>query len=269
MKECKIQYGTGASAVILPEKGGTVVSYCVRGQEFFYRDDENLSSPERPRCGVPFLFPVFGRTPPDSPYPMEIHGFAHTSSWRVLSHTPCQLRTELLSGPETRKGYPFSFRVELTYSLEDGRLIIRQKYENLGTETMPYTFGFHPYFSVEDPETAEVSFRAAMEMNMGTGKPAPCRRDTLRLKFPENGSEAGAFFLQTAGYAVIDPGSGRKIRMRFDESFSRLVFWAVKGKPFLCVEPINSSPNGLATGDCLHLAPGAVREAELSFEAID
>ena len=55
---------TGARAEILPEKGATVISYRSRGQEVFYRDQENLDSPERPRCGVPFLFPVFGRCCP-------------------------------------------------------------------------------------------------------------------------------------------------------------------------------------------------------------
>ena len=77
----------------------------------------------------------------------------------------------------------------------------------------------------------------------------------------------GAFFLQASDFAIIDSGD-KAIKMRFDSSFNRLVLWAVRGKPFLCVEPINSSPNGLVTGDCYHLAPGEYREAEISFEVM-
>jgi len=53
--------------------------------------------------------------------------------------------------------------------------------------------------------------------------------------------------------------------MEFDDNFNRLVFWAVRGKEFLCIEPMNSSPNGLVTGDCYILAPKEKREADVSF----
>ena len=268
MKSYRISDHTGASAVILPEKGATVISYNVDDQEYFYVDLDNLSSPERPRCGIPFLFPVFGRTPEDSPYPMAIHGFGHTSAWTVISHDTSGLKLELRANAEILKVYSFQFRVELTFSMQDGRLSIRQKYENHGAEVMPYAFGFHPYFAVEDVEKAVISFRAQMEMDMRTGMPAPCQKASTTLVFPQNAPETGAFFIQAADCAVIDSGSGRKIKMNFDENFNRLVLWAVKGKGFVCVEPINSFPNGLVTGDCLQLAPGQCHEAEISFEVI-
>lgn len=268
MKSYRISDHTGASAVILPEKGATVISYNVDDQECFYVDQDNLGSPERPRCGIPFLFPVFGRTPEDSPYPMAIHGFGHTSVWRVLSHDTSELKLELCANGDTLEVYPFQFRVELTFLMQDGRLIIRQKYENHSAETMPYAFGFHPYFAVEDVEETVISFHAQLEMDMLTGKAAPCQKTSATLTFPQNAPETGAFFMQASDSAVIDAGSVRKIKMNFDENYTRLVLWAVRGKNFVCVEPINSSPNGLVTGDCLHLAPGEYHEAEISFEVI-
>ena len=267
MKEYCISDATGASAVILPEKGATVISYCVEGKEYFYRDQENLDSPERPRCGIPFLFPVFGRTPEGSTYPMKIHGFAHTSQWDVVSYQESELRLVLCASEDTLRVYPFSFRVELTFGLCDGRLSIHQKYENLGRETMPFAFGFHPYFAVEDAEKTDVAIHAGLELDMATGKPAPFTKKSVKVKFPENALETGAFFLQASDCAVIDSGD-KKIKMHFDGSFNRLVLWTVRGKPFLCVEPINSSPNGLVTGDCYYLAPGECKEAEILFEAV-
>lgn len=266
MEAYRITDHTGSSAVILPEKGATVVSYCVDGWDYFYRDQENLISTERPRCGVPFLFPVFGRTPESSPYPMEIHGFGHTSVWNVISKDTSELKLELCTSEDTLKVYPFHFRVELTFAMKNGKLFIHQKYENHGTETMPYAFGFHPYFAVDDVEKTTISFHAQLEMDMLTGKPAPCQKASVSLTFPHGAPETGAFFMQASDYAVIDTGNDRKIKMNFDEHFTRLVLWAVKGKGFVCAEPINSSPNGLATGDCLYLAPGECYEAEISFE---
>lgn len=268
MKSYCISDHTGASAIILPEKGATVISYNVDNQEYFYADQENLCSSERPRCGIPFLFPVFGRTSKGSPYPMEIHGFGHTSAWNVISHDTSELKLELCANAETLKVYPFQFRVELTFSIDEGKLFILQKYENRGSETMPYAFGFHPYFAVEDVEKTVISFHAHLEMDMLTGKAAPCHKTSATLTFSQNARETGAFFMQASECAVIDTGSGRKIRMIFDRNFTRLILWAVNGKGFVCVEPINSSPNGLTTGDCLQLAPGQCHEAEISFEVI-
>lgn len=267
MKQYRITDSTGATAVILPEKGATVIGYCVEGKEYFYRDQENLDSPERPRCGIPFLFPVFGRTPEGSPYPMEIHGFGHTSLWDVISYQEDELKLELRANEHTFQAYPFRFRVELTFALRDGKLSIHQRYENLGTETMPFAFGFHPYFAVEDAEKTEVTMHAGLEMDMQTGKALPCTKESVKVVFSEGVPEAGAFFLQASDWAVIDSGD-KKIKMSFDVSFNRLVLWAVRGKPFLCVEPINSSPNGLVTGDCYNLEPGESREAEVLFEAV-
>ena len=263
MKEYKIQEKNGNFAVILPEKGATVLSFCVNGTEIFYKDMENIESSERPRCGIPFLFPVFGRTPEDSIYPMEIHGFGHTSKWDVFSHTENELRLELKANEETLSVYPFAFRVELIFTLKDGVLHIHQIYENIDEKEMPFSFGFHPYFA-GNPTEFSVKVDAELEMDMTTGQPKPFDNRMVEIVFPEGAPERGAFFVQAKNEAVLHRGDGTQIHMQFDANFNRLVFWAVNGKEFLCVEPINSSPNGLVTGDCYRLAPGEAREADIS-----
>ena len=77
MTEYIISDRCGTSATILPEKGATVVSLKKQGIEYLYRDDENLLSDERPRCGIPFLFPIFGRLK-DGP----MSGTARAMPWK-------------------------------------------------------------------------------------------------------------------------------------------------------------------------------------------
>jgi len=264
MKEYIIKDTHGNQATILPEKGATVISFVCNGTEVFYKDTENLESTERPRCGIPFLFPVFGRTPEDSIYPMEIHGFGHTSAWTVLSQKEDELHLELTATEETKKVYPFDFRVELIFSIKEEKLHIYQIYENKGTENMLFSFGFHPYFAVS-PTEVEVEVDADFEIDMMTGKSIPCERKNVQIAFAEGASESGAFFVQAKREAILHRPDGKHVRMEFDENFNRLVFWAVRGKAFICVEPINSSPNGLVTGDCYTLAPQEKREAKISF----
>lgn len=263
MREYQIKDQDGNIATILPEKGATVISFKSNGTEMFYQDMENINSSERPRCGIPFLFPVFGRTPEDSKYPMEIHGFGHTSIWTVLEQKEDELHLELRANEETRKVYPFEFCVELVFSIKDGKLNIHQIYENLGETDMPFSFGFHPYF-VGNPTDFVTNVVAGMQINMQTGQPAPYDGQPVQISFPEGAPESGAFFMQAKDEVVLK-AKEKQVHMQFDDNFNRLVFWAVYGKDFLCVEPINSSPNGLVTGDCYILAPGEKREANVTF----
>lgn len=114
MKAYTIESKTGIKAVILPEKGATAISLQKEGREFLYCDEENLESPERPRCGIPFLFPIFGRlkegkyTWKGKDYAMEIHGFGHTSSWQVAEYTGY---TEADTGGQRSKPQPISLPV--------------------------------------------------------------------------------------------------------------------------------------------------------------
>ena len=152
----------GCTATIAPEKGATVVSLTRDGEEYLYRDEQNLRSSERPRCGIPFLFPIFGRLKEGRfswkgrEYPMEIHGFAHTSAWRAEQQRSDRLVLSLEHNAQTWSQYPFAFRMELTFQVREGSLIIHPSLRNQGREPMPFQYGFHPYFLTPNPESVRV-----------------------------------------------------------------------------------------------------------------
>lgn len=251
------------TACIVPEKGGTLVQLTKNGMDFLYRDEENLRSPERPRCGVPFLFPMFGRLKDETytwegkSYHMGIHGFGHTSRWEVAKQAEDFALLVLESSPETWAQYPFDFRLEMAYQLTADTLEIGLKFENTGIVPLPYNYGFHPYFLAEKLENVEVDANAAARIDFATGKALPFGHSTVTLTVPAGAPEAGAALAGIRSPAVIRiPEEGRQLTMEFDESFNQMVFWTLAGKQFLCVEPINGSPNGLNTGVYMTLNPG-------------
>lgn len=266
MNSCIIHDRKGTRAVILPDKGATVISLTRNGTEFLYRDEENLHSEERPRCGIPFLFPIFGRLKEGKyrwegrEYPMEIHGFGHTSPWQVTQHTEDSLTLTLESGESTLAHFPFSFRVTLTFSLAEGSLLIAQKYENLDHRPMPYNYGFHPYFLTERLEDLRVETTARTLFDFAAG-PKPFGTGSIRLAMPPGAPETGAALMGVTGPTVLHWAEGRKLTMSFDESFHTHVLWAQAGKPFLCVEPVNGSADGLNSGVYMTLMPGETRQA--------
>ena len=273
MQEYIIFDGLGTRAVILPEKGATAVSFQYHGREFLYRDDDNLNSPERPRCGIPFLFPIFGRlkegkyTWDGREYAMAIHGFGHTSAWQVEACREDALTLVLEANEETLSQYPFRFRVTLDFTVNDGKLTIAQTYENRDEKSMPYNYGFHPYFFTEKLENLRVETSADTFFDFAVGGKA-FGHGVVSLTMPEGAPETGAAFMGVRGPTVLhNEAEGKKLTMAFDETFHTHVLWTQAGKRFLCVEPVNGAADGLNTGNFMTLAPGETKKAFVSFRA--
>ena len=272
MQEYIISDGLDTQAVILPEKGATLTQINHKGVDFLYVDAENLASAERPRCGVPFLFPIFGRltdwkyTWDDEEYSMAIHGFGHTSCWNVAQHTADTLVLTLEANEETLAQYPFRFRVTLTFRAENGSVVIGQKYENLDEKPMPYNFGFHPYFRVEELPHIQVEATAQQRFDFVAGKVVPFGHDFVGLTLPEGAPETGGVLMGVTGSTVLHiPEEGRKLTMECSPDYPQTVLWTQAGKPFLCVEPINGTADGLNKGVYLTLDPGKSKEAFVRF----
>ena len=273
MKEYIICGKDGTSAAILPEKGATVVSFRHKDVEFLYKDKENLNSSERPRCGIPFLFPIFGWLKDarylwdGQEYHMDIHGFGHTSVWEVLEHRPDTLVLVLNSNEQTLAQYPFRFRVTLTFRIGCGTLTVSQRYENLDSVPLPYNYGFHPYFLTEKPEHIRVETTADTFFDFAVGG-RPFGHDRVSITVPDGAPEAGAVLLGVRGPTILrNPAEGRQLTMEFDDSFHTHVLWTLSGKSFLCVEPVNGNADSLNTGIYMTLQPGEHRDATVTFRA--
>ena len=265
-----IDDGQGCTATIAPEKGATVVSLTREGEEYLYRDEQNLRSSERPRCGIPFLFPIFGRLKEGRfswkgrEYPMEIHGFAHTSVWRAEQQCSDKLVLSLEHNAQTWSQYPFAFRMELTFQVREGSLIIHPSLRNQGQEPMPFQYGFHPYFLTPDPESVRVETHANFFMDGQSEQPRPFGQGQGGIVLAEGAGEAGGAFLGVEGPSVVDLGD-RKVTISQNGDYPTLILWTQAGKTFLCVEPICGTPNGLNTGDCRMLYPGETWEGKIKF----
>ena len=110
--------------VITPERGGMITGFSLNGEEYIWTRHPNFSECNRPRFGVPVLFPNCGL--PDNgvhifdgkAYPMENHGFADLCAWDVESVGPDGVTLILESTPLTKFLYPFDFTVLMNYNLE-------------------------------------------------------------------------------------------------------------------------------------------------------
>ncbi|MDR9900095.1 aldose epimerase [Aetokthonos hydrillicola Thurmond2011] len=251
-----------AQLEVLPERGGIILRWRVNEQEILYLDEERLADPQLSvRGGVPILFPICGNLPNNTythngkQYTLKQHGFARDLPWTVVNHQNASLTVALNSNEQTREVYPFDFKVAFTYQLEGNSLEIQQHYTNLSSEPMPFSFGFHPYFSVSDKSQLKFEIPSSEYQEKGTNETHPF---TGNFDFSQDEIDVAFKQLSATSATVIDGSRGLKLTLDYDELFTTLVFWTVKGKDFYCLEPWSAPRNALNTGENLTvLEPGS------------
>jgi galactose mutarotase-like enzyme len=242
------------------------------------------AGPEWPRHS-PILFPIVGRLKNDelrhrgAVYPMGQHGLArdHDFEWIARDETSCAL--VLTDNDETRKRYPFAFRLAVTFALNGSHLDVAFEVTNTNSEVLPASIGAHPAFNWPLlPSLAKESYT----LTFSDDEPAPIRRlrgGLMRAKPEENPLGARTLALSErlfeddaiifdrlasteVGYAAM---SGPSIRMSWN-GFRQLGVWSKLGAALLCIEPWYgfASPETF-DGEffdkpgLMHLAPGERR----------
>ena len=104
---------------------------------------------------APLLFPLIGRLQ-DSQYTLDgrawsisTHGFARDAQFQVSEQGPTALSFQLEDSEETRRVYPFSFVLTVTYTLEGSRLTKAHRVENRCSMSWADTTASGPPWSPE------------------------------------------------------------------------------------------------------------------------
>lgn len=164
----------GSEAVIVPELGGMVHELTLpllsadgvaTAYQSLLRSDSQEELSSNPYYRGRFMAPFCGRIPEGTyrfngrQYKLHInmpaennalHGFLYRMEMQVLSSYADESRTELrlhrIISPQDEPGYPFSLQIIITYTLDAQGFTIAVTAANLGTESLPLTLGWHPYF---------------------------------------------------------------------------------------------------------------------------
>jgi galactose mutarotase-like enzyme len=203
------------------------------------------------------LFPIVGRLKNDQlrhrgkTYPMTQHGFARDCrfAWAEQGTTSCKL--VLTDNDATRTRYPFAFRLEITYSVEDAGLKVAFDIINSSGEELPASVGAHPAFNW--PLLRGLA-KQAYALTFSDEEPAPVRRleGGLMRARPEPSPVIGKRLalserLFDDDAVIFDQLASRSVRYAADRGPSIEMCWdglpqlGVWSKPggaaFVCIEP--------------------------------
>lgn len=215
--------------------GATAISYVpAGGEEVFFRAPGFRPGTEAfPHGGMPIAWPWFGRKD-GSDSGETIHGFVRSLQWKVREASASRAVLTVESSGESRKRFPHDFRLTCEFRL-DRSLSAQLTMENTGTEPMPFSSGFHPFFRVSGESGLHVS---GIE---GLAEISP----SMDKAFP-----AGKGFC-----TLFDPVKKRTFEIRSTGAF-RFCVWndyrqwpeiyaAGGGGEFCCIEPLLSRGRGI------------------------
>jgi galactose mutarotase-like enzyme len=243
---------------VVPQRGAIITSWRIQGQNLLYLDKERFADPNLSvRGGIPILFPICGNLPGnvytdrDRQYSLKQHGFARDLPWQVKATNTdncASISLSLTSNPQTLSVYPFEFQLDFTYQLQGNSLKIQQSFSNTGDRAMPFSTGLHPYFWVKDKQQLEFDIPASAYQDQISKEIA-----TYSGKFDLDREELDLAFsaIERHSSAIVDKQRRFKIQLNYSDLYSTLVFWTIKGKDYVCLEPWSAPRNALNTGDRL------------------
>ena len=255
---------------VVPDRGGIITRWQIRDEEILYLDSERFANPDLTvRGGIPILFPICGNLPDNTytihnqEYQLKQHGFARDLPWEVIDQETeecASITLRLDSNDYTKQLYPFDFEVIFTYQLKGNTLEIRQSYTNNSAESMPFSTGLHPYFATLD--------KTQLEFQIPSTEYKDQRNQTIHPftgSFDFQSDEIDVEFrdLTDVSASVTDKSRQLHLHLSYDDAYSRVVFWTVKGKDFYCLEPWTAPRNAINTGEQLILL-----EPEASLETV-
>ena len=209
---------------------------------------------------APVLFPFVGKVNGGEyrvngqTYTMGQHGFARDMDFQLKDQTETTITFELRSSEETMAKYPFAFQLEIRYVLAGDVLEVHWKVTNPAAETMYYSIGAHPAFSVDaaqkeayrvrlgnadqtlsyiyiDPETAGADWEHVQELALDGDGSVQAKKELFEkdaLIFDDG---------QITEASIVTPEGETMVTVRCP-GFPSFGLWSPsKDAGFICLEP--------------------------------
>jgi galactose mutarotase-like enzyme len=264
----------------------------ITGEEYMWEADPAIWG-----STSPVLFPIIGCLKEDSyvydgkHYILPRHGFIRGNENIVLENkTPGSLTFSLGYSEETLRIYPFRFKFTIHYILENYKIRVFSRVENIGDEEMFFSLGGHPAFKCPvlerkkyndyflEFEKDETAFcYGPLKDGLIGPESRPAIEEGKIIYLNNHTFDKGALVfkkLSSSNISLLNNCRGTKIRVNFD-GFPYLGIWSKPKARFVCIEPWfgiadswNSDQKLETKEGILTLEGGVSFETEYSIEII-
>ncbi len=239
--------------------GAELISLKKDGREYIWTGDPGYWNGHNP-----ILFPVIGFLKDGrtcfygKEYQIPKHGYTRKSLFSLARQSENSITLSLSDNAETREGFPFAFRFEVTHTLDEKGFTTAFDIINLSEVEMPFMIGGHTGFCLpftegntfsdhtlifEMPEHDLTRLEAVggqlIEDPVGTQN-FTGGSDRIELDYSLFDKDALILKGLESRKVKLCDRSGKGVEMDFN-GFDLLGIWTPPGKnaPFLCIEPWN------------------------------
>ncbi len=206
----------------------------------------------------PVLFPIVGGLKGGTyrldgrEYAMGQHGFARDMEFQLKSQVATEIWFTLNDDEETKKKYPYPFRLEIGYELTGRTVVVKWKVSGQGKEPVWFSIGGHPAFLCPiDPGTDQTQYRLVFDAGdsivssciegglVGKEKKTYPLRDGM-LPITADLFDEDALVIegdQAHSVALARPNGKPYLTVTFDAPLFGVWSPPKKKAPFICIEP--------------------------------
>ncbi len=273
------------SVSIAPQVGNNAFEFLVGGKNYFWFPHSSIGEfAENPQlCGNPLLTPWANRLDQHAfyangtqyklnpelhnyltdPLDQPIHGLLLYSSWWEVTQLDAQEGLasvtsclDFSSHQSLMEQFPFPHRLEMRYVLRNDTLKVQLGIENTGTDPMPVSVGFHPYFQLHDCPRDEwvVHIAADSVWNLNENLIPTGSKSSVQEVFPNSrkmvlkGHSLDHVFGDLHGDEFTQfrvQGKKEQLVVTYGKKFPVAVIYAPDGpgQSFICFEPMSGITN--------------------------
>ncbi|MEZ0485077.1 aldose 1-epimerase [Fibrella aquatica] len=294
---------TGEWATILPEYGAILRQLVLRKGDTRYtlihspasaqalRADETFASaflypfPSRVFQGIyRFDGEAYALPMNESMRDNALHGFVHPKPFRVITQEQTHEHALLSMAYEYRgdePGYPFLFSLTITYTLSAQGLTLQFEALNTGIRPSPAAFGWHPYFTLNNAPTDELTLTLPSQtvvtlddhmIATGTAPAAANRLGTFSLKEVSLDTPWVASFIDIDGQrqakTVLQwPADDVSLEITQSDSLGYVVVYTPDRRDSIAIEPQTANVNAFNNGEGLTvLQPGDTLSGQIGVQ---
>lgn len=201
---------------------------------------------------APILFPIVGSLNNNTfendnvAYSLPRHGFARDLTFEVIDQQKDSVTFSLQSNYETLQRYPFSFELQLNYTLVNTSLRVGYKVINTSEKTLPFSIGGHPAFALPKQfESYQLHFDGVDSLTYHLLDDGLISNDTKTIEMPNQRlalnyqlfENDALVFKNIASKSVTILEENQPILKVDYSDFPDLGVWTPINAPFICIEP--------------------------------
>lgn len=227
--------------------GAELISASYKKEEYLHQKEKvywNRSSP--------VLFPIVGKLKNNNynynnkNYSLPIHGLARHKEFTFVKQDTNTLVFSLKEDSNSLKHYPFTFFLQITYTLKEDSFDIN--YEVSSNEDILFSLGAHPAFILKagiDESYLEFEEKENLDLlclNLDNGCISKTKKDYLNskiLKLEKNIFQKDALIfenIKSKKVSLKNTKNTKSVNISY-EGFPFIGFWAPMNADFVCLEP--------------------------------